>query len=117
MRMWLCDPKILCRKHLLGMHLELHMFVGHMKAKRKITGFLKNNCLEPKILKEQHDIIKNELIRRNYKHRTPMTCEDVNIALKYLTYCELEHKIDKDRSLSTLINRCEECRKRYNEII
>ena len=28
MRMWMIDPKLLCRKHLLGEHLEIHMFVG-----------------------------------------------------------------------------------------
>lgn len=28
MRMWMVDPKIMCRKHLLGEHLELHMLAG-----------------------------------------------------------------------------------------
>ena len=28
MRMWNVDPKLMCNKHLLGEHVEMHMFFG-----------------------------------------------------------------------------------------
>lgn len=28
MRMWMVPPELMCRQHLLGEHVELHMFVG-----------------------------------------------------------------------------------------
>ena len=31
MRMWMVDPQIMCRQHLLGEHTEMHMFVGTLK--------------------------------------------------------------------------------------
>lgn len=34
MRMWVVNPKILCRKHLLGEHVELHMATGHLQRGR-----------------------------------------------------------------------------------
>ena len=30
MRMWLVNPALLCRQHLLGEHVEMHMFAGHI---------------------------------------------------------------------------------------
>ena len=31
MRDWKVNPKLLCRQHLLGNHLEVHMFVGTLR--------------------------------------------------------------------------------------
>ena len=31
MRQWMVDPRLLCRKHLLGEHVENHMFIGTLK--------------------------------------------------------------------------------------
>ena len=99
MRMWLCDPKIMCQKHLCGMHVEMHMFVGTMKRKKKIDGFLKNNCLEPLMLKKLHDNVVNEMKCRGYNQES----------LLYLDECRLNHKINCDDSLNELIKRCEIC--------
>jgi hypothetical protein len=36
--MWMVDPRLVCSKHLLGEHVELHMFVGCLlKRKRSHT--------------------------------------------------------------------------------
>ena len=40
MRMWLVDPKKLCREHLLGEHLEMHMFAYSINNDKNIEGFL-----------------------------------------------------------------------------
>ena len=40
MRMWMVNPEILCRKHLLGEHVELHMLVGWIIKGKSIQGYL-----------------------------------------------------------------------------
>jgi len=35
MRMWMCDPRILCRKHLIAEHCETGSFIGSIKKKNK----------------------------------------------------------------------------------
>jgi hypothetical protein len=30
MRMWMVPPKVMCRKHLLGEHVEIHMLAGSL---------------------------------------------------------------------------------------
>ncbi len=110
MRMWKIDPKILCRRHLLGAHLELHMFLDSFKKKRKVDGFLKNNLLEPLSLKENHDEIVNEFLNRGYQHKTPL---DFDISqLSYLTSEQINVKIDPERSSNDLFSRCQECQNR-----
>lgn len=43
MRMWMVPPRHMCRKHLLGEHVELHMFVGSIKNGVRVEGYLANN--------------------------------------------------------------------------
>ena len=40
MRMWLVPPSHMCRKHLLGEHVELHMLLGTLKKGKSITCLL-----------------------------------------------------------------------------
>ena len=72
MRMWLCDPKIMCQKHLCGEHVEMHMFLGTIKKGKKIDGYLKNNLLEPMALYWRHKQLELEMIDRGYNHNSEM---------------------------------------------
>ena len=47
MRMWMVDPRGMCNKHLVGEHLELHMFVESLRKKMNLGGYFRSNCLEP----------------------------------------------------------------------
>lgn len=114
MRMWMIDPRFLCRKHLLGCHLEHHMFLGAMKKGKTLKGFFINNCFEPKSLKNSHDLIALEMQHRMYNHKTPMPQEELDEALKKLTDEEREWCIDRDASLKNLLMRCVECGSRFN---
>jgi len=111
--MWMVEPKIMCRKHLLGEHLETHMFVGTLKRKIQLKGYVDSNCLELKSLKKRHDDLADEMFRRGYMHRTPLQLP------KY--FCDgqsdyvMNSTVDKEASLKELIGRCEECRRRYKE--
>ncbi len=113
MRMWMVNPKIMCRRHLLGEHLELHMFIGTINKGKKIDGYLKNNLLEPSSLIVRHEKLKDEMIRRGYNHNSKIKLIDDN---KFLSDSEYFTFIDKEKSKGDLLKRCKECselNKRY----
>lgn len=112
MRQWMCDPMFMCRKHLFGEHVEHHMFLGTLLKKKAIDGYIKNDLFEPLSLKERHDVIVNEIIKRQYNHYTPLNY-DTSI-FQYLSTTQINHKIDRDNSLFLLLSRCNDCQKRYD---
>lgn len=75
MRIWDLDPTLLCRKHLLGEHRELHglwniLTLGkrgysqHPETKRWIGRLW--------ALSQRHDALSQEMARRGWNHRTPL---------------------------------------------
>lgn len=111
MRMWMVDPKIMCRKHLLGEHVEHHMFVGTINKKISITGYLRDNLLEPLSLLTRHAELVREMEARGYNHRSEL----LSVDLSGMTFEQFHTKIDREKSLAELIRRCPECRARYEE--
>lgn len=110
MRMWMVNEKVLCRKHLLGEHVELHMLVGHLARGRHIHGYAVNNCIELQALQNRHDLLAQEIAKRKYKHNSPLQVEERHFT--HLTEFERLSKVDRGASLADLINRCPECRER-----
>lgn len=117
MRMWMVDPKFMCVKHLLGEHLEIHMFLGTLKRKKSIKGYIEKNCCEPRSFKQRHDDLVEEMIARDYKgHKTPI--KDIDCAGVCDLPIEQQYwKIDKYNSLSDLVCRCPRCNSIYNKIL
>ena len=116
MRMWLVNPKIMCRKHLLGEHVEHHMFFGTMLREKSINGYIENNLFEPTLLVKRHDDLVAEMLSRGYNHNSPL---EVSLG-EFLHFQDVyrhvwKRKIDRVASLNELINRCPECNRRYNE--
>ena len=114
MRMWMVDPRILCRKHLLGEHVELSMFIGTFKRKLQINGYIKKNLIEPLSLLNRHDELEQEIIRRDMNHNSPFDFE----------LCLLDYLKDKKwitvnpmLALDDLIRRCPVCAARYQVLI
>lgn len=105
-------PAGMCRRHLLGEHVETHMFLGTLKKGNSIAGFLAKGLLEPESLKSRHDELAAELLARGYAHRSPMEGEEVGEALKTLGAKELSTKVDSKTARDELYKRCEECRTR-----
>lgn len=101
MRMWNVNPRIMCRQHLLGEHLEMHMFMGYIKRGKSIQGYIQKGLVEVWQIRSRHDELVEEMKRRGYCHSSPMN-ED-------LSNC-IEGDIDVEKSLSELLDRCEECR-------
>jgi hypothetical protein len=112
MRMWMVDPCILCHRHLGGEYRELLMFAGALRKCKKITGYIRNNCLEPRSLVSRFRAIRNEKLRRG--HHPNFTPEDlIGVDISYLPVREQTYRIDADASLKDLLARCPKCRERW----
>lgn len=111
MRMWNVDPSIMCRKHLLGEHLELHMFMGCIKKGKSIDGYIKKGLVELDNIIPRHDELAKEMINRGYKHNSRMPPVVINPL--YLRFHDNGY-IENKKSLEELLSRCRECRERAN---
>jgi hypothetical protein len=114
MRMWMVDPEIMCRKHLLGEHVELHMFIWAMNKNQNLSGYLNNNLLEPLSIKKRHDKLVLEMTARGYNHKSPISQPKFIRAVKKLSLSNRKIVINKDKAFWDLINRCDECKRRAN---
>ena len=108
MRMWKIPPALLCRQHLLGEHNEMHKFVGAIEKKKSIDGYIKKGLVEVHNIQLRHDTLAEEMVRRGYKHYSPMTF--------HWDYGKVG-RVDAKENLKVLTVRCTECRKRFLEDI
>lgn len=102
--MWKVDPEILCRNHLLGEHLEMHMFHGCMKQGKKLDGYIRKGLVEIHCIKQRHDELCKEMKRRNYNHISPL--EEVD-------RLSFGGEVNVSASLVDLLSRCPKCKKRH----
>lgn len=102
MRMWKVPAQLLCRQHLLGEHLEMHMFNGTINRGNKIDGYVKNGLVEPHNIKRRHDQLVREMKKRGYNHNSPM---------KFIHRKKQGH-IDVGENIIELRRRCKNCKKR-----
>lgn len=99
MRMWLIDVRFLCRKHLLGEHLEMHYAAGTVAAGKKVNP----RMVEVHRIKERHQELAEEMERRGYKHKSPLR-----------EFVEYNHgNIDIEHNKRDLFGRCSECSLRH----
>lgn len=103
MRMWNIDPIVLCRKHLLGEHVEMHMFVGCINKKISLKGYISNNLVEIHNIKCRHNILAQEIIRRNMNHNS--------ILPEFESW--VEGKVNIEYNVIDLLNRCQRCMNRF----
>ena len=114
MRMWMVDTKTMCRKHLLGEHVETHMILGTLNSGIRLDGYAHNNLLELKSLKKRHDEIAAEMVRRGYNHQSPLDWKDEKIDSVIQTSEVKSSKVDRFLALEDLHARCSECRKKHS---
>lgn len=112
MRMWMINPKKMCRKHLLGEHVETHMLLGSFERGKTLNGFVIKNCLEPKEIFNRHNLLAEEMISRGYNHKSPMDKNNFeNYVLKNKIYTDiLNAKVIVEKSEEDLFGRCVLCR-------
>ena len=102
MRMWNIDPSKLCDKHLLGEHVEMHMFVGSIKKGTSLKGYINKGLVEVHNIKKRHNDLDNEMNKRGMKHKSSLP--DFNDWI--------EGKVLSKTNHLSLCNRCINCKNR-----
>lgn len=110
MRMWMINPKVMCREHLLGEYRELFTFLGTLRKKKRVDGYLRHNLFEPESIMLRYKELRKEMLRRGYNPRKPFTF--VPSDLDYLTEEQRLTRIDRRSAFDELIRRCPACRQR-----
>lgn len=98
--------KLLCDRHLLGVHGESHKFLIAWKKHTSASGWIKNDCIEPENYKARHDEAADEMTARGMNHRSPIDQPDFS----YLPDSEFHHKASRRGNRLKLMDRCWECR-------
>jgi hypothetical protein len=106
--MWMISPKLLCRRHLLGEHNEIHKFRSIFEKGTPISKRIELDQIEPESMERRHTELAAEMERRGYHHNSPYK----QPSLEKYSKEEREHRVNQERSYELLLNRCEECRKR-----
>jgi hypothetical protein len=75
LRVWDIPPEKLCRNHLLGEHNEIHavwsILINNKKGYAKHPETLRWKG-KLKALYAQHELIVNEMEKRNFNHKSPL---------------------------------------------
>lgn len=112
MRMWLINTELLCRKHLLGSHSELHKFRPSFIKQYRIDGRVYPIAqIEPASMERRHNELAEEMLRRGYNHKSPYKQPDIS----YLPNWQQNAKVDPWQSINELKRRCPDCRERIEE--
>ena len=98
--MWMVDPRLMCRKHLLGEHVELHMLVASMRNGISLQGFFENKLIETHNVERRHQQLVQEMIRRGFNHASPLPKVPRRRA----------GRVDRSANLVELARRCAQCR-------
>lgn len=121
------NPKILCRKHLLGEHVEYHKILEtSVKKNKSMTGYIDVRAISY-LSVFRHDEIVREMIRRGYNHQSPRKIKPIH----FLIYC-IKYNIPvvtyEKENLRMLLQgyitknglykpACKECRDRYISLL
>lgn len=103
--MWMVDTRIMCQRHLLGEHRELHGLAGMIRLDMKtwLNGYVRYGLVELNSIEARHQELVEEMEKRGWKHQSPIGKADI----------AGDRVVDRHTSLTELLSRCEECSKRY----
>jgi hypothetical protein len=110
--MWMVDPRILCREHLLGEHSELHKHRHSFVKRHAMDKRIKLGQIEPASMKSRHDALVVEMVNRGYNHQSPYEQPDIN----YLSPEQQTFRVDTGQSLADLTSRCSKCASRIGKL-
>jgi len=102
MRMWNVSPEKMCDKHLLGEHVECHMFVGTINKERSIKGYLEKGLVEVHNIDKRHKVLAEEMKNRGFNHKSKLP--------KYKK--EILGKVNSKKNEKEILRRCERCQKK-----
>jgi hypothetical protein len=114
MRMWMVDPRTMCRRHLMGEHLELHMLAGTVRKGISVRGYIDGGMMEPGSVVERHAALVVEMRERGYNHKSPL---DALVWKVLPSLADMRVKIDRTWALAELYRRCPECRAKGRQMV
>ena len=97
--MWNVNPKLMCNKHLLGEHVEMHMFIGCLSKGKNIDGYIKTGLVDVHNISKRHSDLVYEMKSRGMNHKS-----DIGPVWLYR-----KGRVDKDKNLIELRKRCKRC--------
>ena len=98
--MWMVNPRLMCRRHLLGEHVELHMLAASLRRGISLQGYIEKRLVELHHIAVRHARLVRELERRGYRHRSPLP------GLR----ARRQGRVDRRGNLRELAGRCAQCR-------
>lgn len=104
MRIWGVPPSLMCRKHLMGEHVEMHMFKSVIESGKSVDGYIRDNLLDTDGILDRHFNVAIEMVRRGMKHNTPM------MSISYPEGFVHRKSVNEHKSEMELVRRCPECR-------
>lgn len=110
MRMWNVNPKLPCRKHLLGEHVEMHMFAGAINKGKNLDGYINDGLVEIHNISKRHEQLAQEMKARGYQHNSELSAQN---------WKEPDHEIghvNVEANLIELASRCIECAERITRM-
>jgi predicted adenine nucleotide alpha hydrolase (AANH) superfamily ATPase len=101
----------MCKQHLLGEHVELHMFIGTLKRKISVWGYLDNGLFEPRSIYTRHEVLVKEMLARGGRHQSPL--EVIDLPFSEEVWGTTVNTIE---NLEELCERCDACRARIHAV-
>jgi hypothetical protein len=99
--MWNVPTKYMCDKHILGEHVEIHMFIGSINKGKQLAGYVSKGLLDAENLFNRHEQLVKEMTERGMNHRSP---------LPQFVIPDYENNVNPEENLQELFNRCLRCR-------
>lgn len=93
-------PALMCNRHLLGEHVELHMLVSTINSGKSIRGYLEG-LVDPGLIQSRHDDIAAEMRLRNMNHYSPIAAVTIS--------CPPGKAIIEADNINELARRCQAC--------
>jgi len=115
-RMWMIQPALMCRQHLLGEHNELHKLLGSIMKGKSVRGHTVKFQVFPKHLIGRHNDLVREMQRRGYKHNSELPIHPCLVKVLELTP---QHSIPPSLgvdNLAELYSKCSDCRERMEKM-
>ena len=106
MRQWNVNPEFLCTQHLLGEHVEMHMFIGCIEKDISIQGYIDKGLVEFHNIINRHNELANEMLKRGMNHKSPLTGIISGDEIGY---------VNVEQNINELKRRCEKCKERIEK--
>jgi hypothetical protein len=97
----------MCKQHLLGEHVEMHMFAGAIRKGISMDGYISNGLVNTSLIHSRHGELVVEMETRGMKHNSSLPDFTIPDGPSGFVF--------KQNSLQELLKRCPSCAIRIKE--